>query len=47
VLACARLGDEARLLQAAREQRLPDRVVDLVCARVEQILALEIDARAA
>ena len=48
VLARARLGYNARLVHLARhQQRLPQRVVDLVRARVRQILALEVDLRAA
>ena len=47
VLARAGLGDEARLLETSREQRLADRVVDLVRAGVQQVLALQIDLRAA
>jgi hypothetical protein len=43
----AGLGDETGLLEAAREQRLADRVVDLVRAGVQQVLALEIHLRAA
>src|SRR5207248_2425795 len=41
------LGDDALLAHAPGEQRLPERVVDLVRARVEQVLALEVDSRAA
>src|SRR5207249_758385 len=44
VLAGARLGDQPALLQPACNQRLSDRVVDLVGAGVEQVLALEEDA---
>src|SRR5581483_4876623 len=47
VLACARLGDQAGLLEPARQESLPDRVVDLVRTGVEQIFALEIYPRAA
>ena len=47
VLAGAGLGDDARLAQALREQRLADAVVDLVRAGVVQVLALEVDLRAA
>jgi hypothetical protein len=43
VLAGAGLGDHAALAHAAREQRLADRVVDLVGARVVEVLALEVD----
>ncbi len=39
VLAGARLGDDAPLAQPLGEQRLPHRVVDLVRARVRQLLA--------
>ena len=47
VLARAGLGDDALLAHAPREQNLAERVVDLVRAGVEQVLALEIDFRAA
>ena len=43
MLARARLGDDARLPHALREKRLAERVVDLVCARVREVLALEPD----
>ena len=41
MLTSTRLGDEARLAHPAREQRLPEDVVDLVRARVVQVLALQ------
>ena len=41
VLSCARLGDDATLAHASRQQRLPNGVVDLVGTRVVQILAFE------
>ena len=44
VLAGAGLGDDARLAHPARQQQLPDAVVDLVRARVTEVLALEVDA---
>ncbi len=47
MLSRARLGDHARLAHVTRDQRLPDRVVDLVRAGMVQILALEVDLRAA
>ena len=47
VLSRARLGDHARLAHSPREQRLADRVVDLVRARVIEVLALQVDLRAA
>ena len=47
VLACAGLGDDPCLAHAPGEQNLPERVVDLVCAGVREILALEPDLRAA
>ena len=47
VLAGAGLGDDAPLPHALRQQRLAERVVDLVRARVREVFALEEDARAA
>ena len=47
VLAGAGLGDDAPLAEAPGEQRLPERVVDLVRAGVGEVLALEPDLRAA
>ncbi len=47
VLAGAGLGDDALLAHPAREQGLADRVVDLVGAGVEEILALQVDLRPA
>jgi hypothetical protein len=47
VHAGAGLGDDALLAHVAREQRLADRVVDLVRAGVVQVLALEVDLRPA
>jgi len=44
VLPRARLRDDAGLPHPPREERLADGVVDLVRARVEEILALEINA---
>jgi hypothetical protein len=41
VLARARLGDDALLAHASREQTLADRIIDLVRARVIEIFALE------
>ena len=46
VLAGAGLGDDPPLAQPPGEQRLADRVVDLVRAGVVQVLALQPDARA-
>jgi len=46
VLACAGLGDHALLAHAHGEQALADRVVDLVRAGVQQVLALEEHAAA-
>ena len=43
VLARARLRDDAMLAEPAREHRLAERVVQLVRAGVEEILALQID----
>ena len=47
VLAGAGLGDDARLAHAPREQDLAEHIVDLVRAGVVELLALEIDLRAA
>jgi hypothetical protein len=47
VLPGAGLGDDARLLHALGEQALAEGVVELVGAGVQQVLALEEDARAA
>jgi hypothetical protein len=47
VLAGAGLGDDARLAHAPRQQGLADGVVDLVRAGVVEVLALEVDLRAA
>src|SRR5918996_716818 len=44
VLARAGLCDDALLAEAAGDQRLADGVVDLVRARVAEVLALEVDA---
>src|SRR5207245_9562739 len=41
------LGDHAGLLHAPRQERLAEHVVDLVSARVTEVLALEVDPRAA
>ncbi|MDR8822196.1 hypothetical protein FEQ05_05940 [Burkholderia pseudomultivorans] len=47
VLAGAGFGDHALLAHPLREQRLADHVVDLVRAGVVQVLALQVDLRAA
>ena len=47
VLPRARLGDDALFAHPLRQQRLTERVVDLVRAGVRQILALEVNLRAA
>ena len=47
VLAGAGLGDDPRLAHAARQQDLAQRVVDLVRAGVVELVALEVDLRAA
>ena len=47
VLACAGLGDKAGLAHLFGKQCLPEDVVDLMCAGVVQILALEVDLCAA
>ena len=46
VLAGAGLGDDAALAEPPREHDLAERVVDLVRARVVQVLALEVEALA-
>ncbi len=43
VLTRARLGDDAPLAHALRQQALPQRVVDLVRAGMRQVFALEVD----
>ena len=43
MLAGAGLGDDPLLAHPASEERLPDRVVDLVCAGMGQVLALQVD----
>ena len=43
VLAGAGLGDDPRLAHPLRQQRLADRVVDLVGAGVGEVLALQVD----
>ena len=47
VLACAGFRDDARLAHFHGEQALADGVIDFVRAGVEQIFALEVNARAA
>ena len=47
VLPRSRLGDDARLAHPLREERLAEGVVDLVGARVEKVLPLEPEPRAA
>src|ERR1700730_175256 len=47
MLASARLGDDARLAHLHGEKPLADSVVDFVRTGVEEIFALEIDARTA
>jgi hypothetical protein len=47
VLPRARLRDHPALADALRQERLPQRVVDLVRAGMRQILAFEVDLRAA
>ena len=46
VLAGAGLGDDPRLPKPLREHRLAERVVQLVRAGVEQVLALQVEALA-
>ena len=43
VLAGARLGDDPPLAEPPREHRLAERVVQLVRARVQEVLALQVD----
>jgi hypothetical protein len=45
MLSRAGLGDDALGAQALCEQRLTDRIVDLVCACVRQVFALQPDLR--
>src|SRR5690348_4258227 len=47
VLARAGLRDHARLAHADRKQSLAKAVIDLVCARVKQVFAFQINSRAA
>ena len=47
MLAGPRLGDDALLAHAPREEDLPERVVDFVRAGVEQVFAFEVNFRAA
>ena len=47
VLSCTGLGNDAPLAHASRQQRLPERVVDLVRAGVTEVFALQVDLRAA
>ena len=47
VLAGARLGDDPALAEPAREQRLAERVVDLVGAGVGEVLPLQVQAERA
>ena len=47
VLARAGLGDDPALAHAEGEEHLADRVVDLVGAGVQEVLALQVDPRAA
>src|SRR5690606_28548581 len=47
MLARAGLGDDARLAHVAGQQRLANAVIDLVCARMVEVFALEPDLRAA
>ncbi len=44
VLAGAGLGDDAPLAEPPREHRLAERVVELVRAGVEEVLALQVEA---
>ena len=46
MLTCTCFGNHARLTHAFSEHGLADGVVDLVCARVVEVFALQIDLRA-
>ncbi len=47
MLACTRFRDDARLAHFHGEQALADGVIDFVRAGMEQIFALQINARSA
>ena len=47
VLTSAGLGNDAALSHACGQQTLAEAVVNFVCARVQQVFALDVDARAA
>src|SRR5438067_7954128 len=47
VLTCTCFGNYSVSAHSPREQRLPHRVVDLVCASVQEIFPLQIDLRSA
>ena len=47
VLPGAGFGDDARLVHSYGEQSLADSVVDFVRAGVQQVFALQVDARTA
>ena len=47
MLTRAGFGDDPGLAHASRQQDLAEGVIDFVCAGVQKIFALEIDARAA
>jgi hypothetical protein len=47
MLTCPGFRDDAPLAHAPRQQPLPQGVIDLVRARVQQVLALEVNTRAA
>lgn len=46
MLSSTSLGDDAALVHAQAQQRLPQGVVDLMCASVVQVLALQVNFRA-
>jgi len=43
MLARAGLRDDARLPHAARQERLPNRIVDFMCPGVAEVFPLEVD----
>jgi len=47
MLTCAGFRNNAAFAHPSREQRLPRRIVDLVCASVRKVFPFEVDLRAA